>query len=84
LIREILYPKVIEFKFTRDSYLFVLVTIVIAIVGYAISIPKMKLYGFGSLDIGIRFADTITIAVPPALPAVLGSCIAFTISRMQN
>ena len=83
MIRDILYPKPLEFQFVRDSYYFVAVMTLISIIGYIISIPKFIEYGFSTKNIVFRSLDLITIAVPPSLPAILASSIAFAIKRLK-
>ena len=67
----------------RDSYYFVAVMAMISFVGYLISIPKFIEYGFSTKNIVFRSLDLITIAVPPSLPAILASSIAFGIKRLK-
>lgn len=41
LVRDILYPKPTKFKFYRDSLYFVAVMAILAIVGFACTLPTM-------------------------------------------
>jgi cation-transporting ATPase 13A2 len=84
MIRDILYPKPLEFKFIQDSYYFVAVMAGISVIGYIISIPKFVEYGFSTKNIVFRSLDLITIAVPPSLPAILASSVAFSIKRLKK
>jgi cation-transporting ATPase 13A3/4/5 len=53
-------------------------------IGYSVSIPKFIEYDFTTWQCFVRSADTLTCAIPPGLPAVLASSVAFTIARMKN
>ena len=83
MIRDILYPKQIESQFVRDSYFFVLVMALVSALGYLISIPKFIEYGFSTSNILFRSADLLTTAIPPSLPAILASSVAFTLKRLR-
>ena len=84
MIRDILYPKEIESKFIHDSYYFVGAMALVSVIGYIVSIPKFIEFGFDALNILFRSADLLTSAIPPSLPAVLASSVAFTIKRLQK
>jgi cation-transporting P-type ATPase 13A2 len=84
MIRDILYNKAVTSQFNRDSYYFVGCMVLFAAISYSISIPKFKKYGFTTFNIVLRSADLMTCAIPPGLPAVLASSIAFTIRRMKQ
>ncbi|XP_038078071.1 probable cation-transporting ATPase 13A3 isoform X1 [Patiria miniata] len=71
LVQAIMYPKPMEFRLYRDALRFVGLLAVIAFVGLVYAIIVMFLKGATVSRIIIRALDTITIAVPPALPAAL-------------
>ncbi|XP_052821050.1 polyamine-transporting ATPase 13A3-like isoform X2 [Mya arenaria] len=84
LVRSILYPKPVDFKFNKDTYLFVAVLFLIAAIGLIYTVVlKIKL-GHPVEQIIKRSLDVITIAVPPALPAALTVGIVFAQSRMKK
>ena len=83
MIREILYPKIFAFSFKKHSYYFVLAMCFATFIGYIVTIPKLFEFGFSDTEIAFRTLDLITIAIPPALPAVLSSCILFGIRRLN-
>ncbi|XP_052213328.1 polyamine-transporting ATPase 13A3-like isoform X2 [Dreissena polymorpha] len=84
LVRAILFPKPVDFKFNRDTYLFVAVLFSIAAVGLIYTLVlKIKL-DHPVHEIIKRSLDVITIAVPPALPAALTVGIVFAQARMKK
>ncbi|XP_055714492.1 polyamine-transporting ATPase 13A3 isoform X2 [Phlebotomus papatasi] len=77
LIRSILYPPPVDYKFERDSYQFVKLLGVIAAIGFLYTLVTKIVRGVSATKIAIESLDLITIAVPPALPA------AMTVGRMN-
>jgi cation-transporting ATPase 13A3/4/5 len=84
LIRSMLYPKPNTFKFYRDSFRFIGVLAVIALLGFLISLYFFIKLGVGWNVIFIRALDLITIAVPPALPATMAIGTSFAIGRLRK
>ena len=84
LIREILYPKVYTFQFMKDSFFFMGVMTFLTFVAFFFTIPKLIHFNYASTEIFFRTIDLITIAVPPSLPAVLSSCIIFSVRRLSQ
>ncbi|KAL3862286.1 hypothetical protein ACJMK2_008267, partial [Sinanodonta woodiana] len=84
LVRLILYPKPVDFKFNRDTYKFVGVLAFIAFCGLVYTIVLMVLDQEYASDIIKRSLDLITIAVPPALPAALTVGIVFAQRRLKR
>ena len=56
----------------------------VSICGFWLTVPTLYKYGFNTSQIVVRSLDLITTAIPPALPAVLASSIAFTIRALQS
>ncbi|CAL1530484.1 unnamed protein product [Lymnaea stagnalis] len=83
LVRSIMFPKPVDFKFQRHSYYFVLVLAGIALLGFIYTISLMVQNGDHVSDIIIRSLDLITIAVPPALPAALAIGVVFSQRRLK-
>ncbi|KAK3088339.1 hypothetical protein FSP39_017880 [Pinctada imbricata] len=83
LVRSILYPKPVDFKFNRDTYIFVVSLALIALIGFIYTIVLMVDAGDPAGDIILRSCDLITIAVPPALPAALTIGIVFAQRRLK-
>ncbi|CAC5407094.1 Probable cation-transporting ATPase W08D2.5,Probable cation-transporting ATPase 13A3 [Mytilus coruscus] len=84
LVRSIMYPKPVDFKFNRDTYIFVGALAAIAGIGFIYTIVLMVQAGEHPSDIVLRSLDLITIAVPPALPAALTIGIVFAQYRLKK
>ncbi|CAL7933277.1 unnamed protein product [Xylocopa violacea] len=76
LVRSIMYPPPVDFKFEQDSYKFVILLAGIASIGVIYTIVTKAMRGVHSSHIALEALDLITIVVPPALPA------AMTVGRM--
>jgi cation-transporting ATPase 13A2 len=83
LVRDILYPKPVNFKFYRESVYFVFAMALVALSGFAISFNKLKEDYTNTKDLIKRSLDLITIAVPPALPATMSVGVSFAIRRLR-
>jgi len=84
LVRDILYPKDSNFKFYRDSLIFVACMAVLAVVGFLGTIKFLIEKGLETWDIVDKCLDLITITVPPALPAAMTIGTVFSISRLKK
>ncbi|TFK44814.1 Ca-transporting ATPase [Crucibulum laeve] len=84
LIRSMLFPKPIGFKFYRDSVRFIGVLAGIAGVGFCFSAVQFVRLGVPWHTIVIRALDLITVVVPPALPATLSIGTSFAIGRLRK
>ncbi|KAJ7346731.1 hypothetical protein DFH08DRAFT_869152 [Mycena albidolilacea] len=84
LIRSMLYPKPIGFKFYRDSVRFIGVLAGIAGLGFCFSAVQFVRLGVKWQTIVIRALDLITVVVPPALPATLSIGTSFAIGRLRK
>ncbi|XP_058065557.1 polyamine-transporting ATPase 13A3 [Anopheles bellator] len=76
LIRSILYPPPVDYKFEKDSYKFITVLGIVAFCGFVYTLYTKISRSVGVVKIIVESLDLITIAVPPALPA------AMTVGRM--
>ena len=83
LVRDILYPREIKFKFYKDAMTFVGVMAMVAIVGFACTLPFM-LGDVSPLEMVDRSLDLVTVTVPPALPAAMTCGIVFAIGRLKK
>ena len=84
LIRSILYPKPMGFKFYRDSIRFILVLFATAALGMGYC---MYVYIARKSDLSmivLRCLDIITIVVPPALPAAMTVGTYYAQNRLKN
>ncbi|OQV16942.1 putative cation-transporting ATPase 13A3 [Hypsibius exemplaris] len=84
LIRSIMFPKPVDFKFYRHTYIFVIVLSGIALCGMIYSAILRAMRGQDVSEIIIRSLDVITIAVPPALPAALSVGIVYAQRRLKK
>ncbi|KAF9529431.1 P-type ATPase [Crepidotus variabilis] len=84
LIRSMLFPKPIGFKFYRDSVRFIGVLAGIALLGFSYSAIEFIKMGLPWQTILIRALDLITVVVPPALPATLSIGTSFSIGRLRK
>lgn len=84
LVRSMLFPKPLGFKFYRDSMNFIGVLAMIAGFGFAISAVQFIRMGIKWHTIVVRALDLITIVVPPALPATLTIGTTFAIERLRK
>ena len=72
LVRSIMYPAPVDFKFEEDSYKFVGFLTLIAGIGFGYTCHRLISIGEkGVADIFLDAADLITIVIPPALPAAM-------------
>ncbi|KAF8444715.1 hypothetical protein L210DRAFT_3040504 [Boletus edulis BED1] len=84
LIRSMLFPKPIGFKFYRDSIRFITVLAGVAALGFCASAVQFVRLGVKWVTIIFRALDLITVIVPPALPATLSIGTSFAIGRLRK
>ncbi|KRY19137.1 putative cation-transporting ATPase W08D2.5 [Trichinella patagoniensis] len=84
LVRSIMYPKPVDFEFTKDLLRFVGVLALIASVGIIYTIVLMTIRGSNIGKIFVRALDLITICVPPALPAAMTMGVIAAESRLKK
>ncbi|XP_069105854.1 polyamine-transporting ATPase 13A3-like [Argopecten irradians] len=84
LVRSILYPKPVDFKFQRDSYIFIGLLAVIGATGFTYTMTLMIHRGSTVKEIIIRSLDVVTTAVPAALPLALTIGVVFAQSRLKR
>lgn len=84
LIRSMLFPKPMGFKFYRDSMNFIGVLAGIAFLGFLASSVNFVKLGIAWHTIMVRALDLITVVVPPALPATMSIGTSFAISRLRK
>lgn len=71
LVRSIMYPPPVDFKFEQDSYKFVILLTGIASIGVIYTIVTKVMRGVQGDHIALEALDLITVVVPPALPAAM-------------
>ena len=84
LVRDILYPREISFRFYTDGYKFVAIMAFLAILGFLCTVPIMLQIGTSIGNLIDRSLDLLTICVPPALPAAMTCGVVFSISRLKK
>lgn len=84
LIKSILFPRPIEFRFYEDSVKFVSLLFCVAIVGMIYTIQQYKARGADLKTIILRALDIITIVVPPALPLAMTAGQVYSQARLKE
>lgn len=84
LVRSMLFPKPINFKYYQDSFKYIGVMAVIAFIGFLFSCIQFVHLRMEFKLIIIRALDLITIVIPPALPATLTIATNFALSRLRK
>jgi P-type E1-E2 ATPase len=84
LVRSILFPKPMGFKFYRDSMRFIIFLFALACLGMSYGVTILKIKGVNVGDIIIRALDIITIVVPPALPAAMTVGTVYAQNRLKK
>jgi len=84
LVRSMLFPKPSGFKFYRDSFRYISVMAIVAILGFVASLINFVRLKISWDIIVIRALDLVTIVVPPALPATLTIGTNFALSRLRK
>jgi cation-transporting ATPase 13A3/4/5 len=84
LVRSMLFPKPDGFKFYRDSFRYIAVMGIVALIGFIASFINFIRLGLAWHLIVVRALDLITIVVPPALPATLTIGTNFALSRLKK
>lgn len=83
LVRSILHPKPVDFRFNNDTYKYIGGLSLIALVGMLFTMTLKILYKNPVADIIKRSLDVITIAVPPALPGALTAGLIYAQNRLR-
>lgn len=84
MVRAILFPKPMRFKFNQDVAKFVGALSVLAIIGFGLSVYLLLRNGETADVIVKRAFDLITIVVPPALPVAMTVGIVFAQGRLKK
>ena len=84
LIRSMVFPKPTGFKFYKDSFKYIGVMTIIALLGFSISCVQFIKLGLDKKVMILRAFDIITIVVPPALPATLTIGTSFSLNRLKK
>ncbi|CAL4067513.1 unnamed protein product, partial [Meganyctiphanes norvegica] len=84
LVRSIMYPPPVDFKFQQDSYKFVGVLAGIASIGFLYTVVSKYLRHVSAADIALDSFDLITIVIPPALPMAMTVGILYALQRLKH
>jgi cation-transporting ATPase 13A3/4/5 len=84
LVRSILYPYPVDFKFEADSYKFIMVMATIATAGMVYTLAKMIIDEEPWNEIILEVFDLVTIVVPPALPAAMTIGVVIAQKRLER
>ncbi|XP_013403365.2 probable cation-transporting ATPase 13A3 [Lingula anatina] len=84
LVRAILYPKQMDFKFYTDAIRFVQILFLIALCGMAYNLYVFIKRGESVRRIILRTLDIITIVVPVALPAAMTVGTIYAQNRLKK
>ena len=84
LIRDILYPQEISFKFYKDAAKVSLLMVILGVSSFFISLPIMLTQNFNERYLIASCLELITTCVPPALPAVMACGIVFALNRLKR
>ncbi|XP_045583317.1 polyamine-transporting ATPase 13A3 isoform X2 [Procambarus clarkii] len=84
LVRSIMYPPPVDFKFQQDSYKFVGVLAGIASIGFIYTVVTKYMRGLTPSAIALDSLDLITIVIPPALPMAMTVGILYALQRLKS
>ncbi|XP_021361034.1 cation-transporting ATPase 13A2-like isoform X2 [Mizuhopecten yessoensis] len=84
LVRSILFPKPVDFKFYRDAMKFIMFLGFIAALGMIYTVVMYVKDGIHPFKIVLRVLDVITIIVPAALPAAMTIGITYAQNRLKK
>ncbi|XP_074653844.1 polyamine-transporting ATPase 13A3-like isoform X2 [Tubulanus polymorphus] len=84
LVRAILFPKPMDFKFYEDSLRFIGFLALIAACGMIYTTIILIRNGVTVYKVVMRALDIVTIAVPPALPAAMTVGTVYAQNRMKK
>lgn len=84
LVKSILFPRPIEFRFYEDSVRFVSCLFCVAAIGIVYTVQLYKERGADLQTIIVRALDIITIVVPPALPLAMTAGQIYSQARLKK
>ncbi|KAG9509462.1 putative cation-transporting ATPase 13A3 [Fragariocoptes setiger] len=84
LIRSIMFPKPVDFRFNRQINRFIGLLACLALVGFIYTVIIKSQRGATLGSIILSALDLITIVVPPALPAAMTIGIIYAQSRLKK
>lgn len=84
LIRSIMFPKPVDFKFNNQIHKFIGMLACCAMIGFIYTVFLKADRGSSLKEIMLSALDLITITVPPALPAAMTIGIIYAQSRLKK
>ncbi|XP_017489622.1 PREDICTED: probable cation-transporting ATPase 13A3 [Rhagoletis zephyria] len=84
LVRSIMFPKPVDFKFNRHIHQFIGFLSFLALIGFVYTIILKAYRGVYLTQIMLKALDLITIIIPPALPAAMTIGVVFAQSRLRK
>ncbi len=84
LVRSIMFPKPIDFKFNRHIHQFIFMMACIALSGFIYTVVLKVKRNDPIGDVLVKALDLITIVVPPELPAALTIALIFVDNRLRK
>jgi cation-transporting ATPase 13A3/4/5 len=85
LIRTMLFPKASNFKFYYDSFMFIGILAIMALVGFAIDLPFfLNSPDKGASILVIKCCEIVTVTVPPALPTCMAIGVNVSLIRLKD
>lgn len=83
LIKSILFPRPIEFRFYEDSVKLISMLFLVAAMGMAYAVHIFMDRGADNSTIMLRALDIVTIVVPPALPLAMTAGTVYSQARLK-
>ena len=84
LVRSIMFPKPVDFKFNRHIAKFIACLAGLALIGFTYTVILKAKRGVSAHKIAFKALDLITIIIPPALPAAMTIGVVFAQSRLKR
>lgn len=84
LVRSIMFPKPVDFKFNRHIYKFIRYLSILAAVGFIYTVILKAQRNVPLSDILLKALDLITIIIPPALPMAMTIGVIFAQTRLKS
>eukprot|EP00835_Amoeboradix_gromovi_P003626 NODE_248_length_12985_cov_0.286357.p1 type:complete len:1008 gc:universal NODE_248_length_12985_cov_0.286357:249-3272(+) len=84
LVRSMLHPRQLKFKFYQDSFKFIGIMALVALIGFIYTTYNFVIMGESWYIICLRGLDLVTITVPPALLSAMSVGIGFALHRLRK
>ena len=86
LIRSIMFPKIMKFRFDEDSKKFILIMLAISVGSYLYFFIWLETGGdeWSTWDIVMKGLEIFTVAVPPVLPLCMTIGMEFSLTRLKK